>query len=325
MQFLERISCIILTAFLIAGACSIEALSQQPQITTVRTEVSLVNVIFTVVDKYGRLVRGMKKEDFLIFEDKVPQKIEFFSEGGKSGDVPLTIALLIDTSESVKDKLDFEKSTAIEFFKEVLRPNKDLALIIQFDSDVNLVQDFTQNQKDLVKAINSLRAANNTALYDAIYLAAEEKLKLETGRKLMVVITDGEDNASKVRKESAIEAAQKDDVLIYGIGVNSEGYRTNFGVLKKFAEETGGAFFTPHTKFTEIQAAFRSIGEEIQGQYSLGYSSTNKSDTGGFRTIEMRSTVPGLRVRARKGYYASKQSASADNLHPRGLSALSRQ
>ena len=155
----------------------------------------------------------------------------------------MTIALLIDTSGSVKDKLDFEKATAAEFFKEILRPNKDLALIIQFDADVNLVQDFTQNQNDLLDALDSLKAGNSTALYDAVFLAAEEKLKKEVGRKVMVVITDGEDTSSRMRKEEAIQAAQRNDVLIYGIGVQGEEYGTNFGVLKKFAEETGGAFF----------------------------------------------------------------------------------
>jgi VWFA-related protein len=279
--------------------------AQDPQ-TTIRAEVALVNVVFTAMDRKGRPVHDLKMDDFQIFENKEPQTIEFFGALGKASDVPLTIALLIDTSGSVKDKLDFEKATAAEFFKEVLRPNKDLALIIQFDADVNLVQDFTQKQDDLLNALDSLKAGNSTALYDAVFLAAEEKLKREVGRKVMVVITDGEDTSSRMRKEDAIQAAQRNDVLIYGIGVQGEEYGTNFGVLKKFAEETGGAFFSPHAKLSEIQEAFRAIGEEIQGQYSLAYSSTNKKKDGSFRSIDLRCKMSGVRVRTRKGYYAPK-------------------
>jgi len=280
--------------------------SGQETHTTIRAEVALVNVVFTAVDRDNRPIQGLKPDDFQIFENRVPQKIEYFSAVGKGSEVPLTIALLIDTSGSVKDKLEFEKQTAAEFFKEVLRPEKDLALIIQFDSEVNLVQDFTQRQSDLLRALDSLKAGNSTSLYDAVYLAAEEKLRGEIGRKVMVVITDGEDTSSKLRKEEAIESAQKGDVLIYGIGVRSEEFGSNFGVLKKFAEETGGAFFSPRAKLAEIQEAFRAIGQEIQGQYSLAYISTNKKRDGAFRSIDLRCKVRGVRIRARKGYYAPK-------------------
>ena len=157
---------------------------------TIRAEVALVNVIFTAVDKNGRHVPDLKTGDFMVFEDRIPQKVEYFSELGKGTDVPLTIALLIDTSGSVKSKLAYEKETAAEFFREVLRKGKDLALIIQFDSDVNLVQDFTDDPTRLINSLDSLEAGNSTALYDAIFLAADEKLKDETGRKIIVVITD---------------------------------------------------------------------------------------------------------------------------------------
>ncbi len=279
--------------------------SAQDSQTTIRAEVALVDVVFTATDHNGRPVRDLKADDFQIFEDKAPQKIEYFSSLGKGSEVPLTIALLIDTSGSVKDKLEYEKATAAEFFKEILRPNRDLALIIQFDADVNLVQDFTQSQNNLVNALEGLRAGNSTALYDAVYLAADEKLKGEIGRKVMVIITDGGDTSSKLRKEVAVEAAQKSNALIYGIGVRSAD--SDFGVLKKFAEETGGAFFSPRARFDEIQAAFRAIGEEIQGQYSLAYSSTNKKRDGSFRSIDLRCKVRGVRIRTRRGYYAPKQ------------------
>jgi Ca-activated chloride channel family protein len=215
----------------------------------------------------------------------------------------LTIALLIDTSGSVKTKLDFERETAAEFFRKILRRGKDLALIIQFDSDANLVQDFTDDVGRLVRAMDALQAGNSTCLYDAIYLAVEEKLKQETGRKVIVVITDGEDTSSKLRKEAAIEAAQRSDVLIYGIGVRGD-FGVNFGVLKRFSEDTGGLFFSPHARLAEIEAAFRAIGEDLQGQYSLAYSSTNQKRDGSFRNIEVRSKTSSIHIRARKGYYA---------------------
>jgi len=282
----------------------------QEQQPTIRAEVALVNVVFTAVDRNGHHVTGLKAGDFMVFEDRQPQKIEYFSELDKGSEVPLTIALLIDTSGSVKSKLEFEKETAAEFFREVLRKNRDLALIIQFDSEVNLLQDFTNDPNLLIGALDTLQAGNSTALYDAIYLAADEKLKGEVGRKIIVVITDGEDTSSKLRDKAAIEAAQKSDVLIYGIGVRSD-MGTNFGVLKRFAEETGGAFFSPRARFQEIQAAFRAIGEDIQGQYSLAYSSTNPKRDGSFRSIEVRSKLPGVRIRTRKGYYAPRSSREA--------------
>src|SRR5262249_12779880 len=160
-----------------------------------------------------------------------PQRIEYFSDLSHGSDVPLTMALLIDTSGSVKDKLEYEKTTAREFFSRVLRKNKDLALIIQFDSDVNLVQDFTDDPDRLAAALDGLQAGNSTSLYDAVFLAVDEKLKNETGRKVILVISDGDDNASRLRKEVAIEVSQRHDVIIFGIGVKSD-FGTNFGVLK---------------------------------------------------------------------------------------------
>jgi Ca-activated chloride channel family protein len=297
--------CLLLQFSIAFGCSNVEASPQEPQ-TIIRTEVDIVNIVFTVLDRNGRPVPGLKSEDFQVFDNKQPQKIEYFSDLGKNSNIPLTIALLIDTSGSVKGELKYEQDTAAEFFKDIMRPQQDLAMIIQFDSEVNLVQDFTQNHDDLLNALRRLRAGGSTSLYDAVYLATEEKLKHETGRKVMVIIADGEDNSSSVKKEEAIEVAQRNDVLIYGIGVQTE--ESSFRVLKKFAEETGGAFFSPHAKLSEIQAAFRSIGEDIQGQYSLAYAMNARKD-GSFHTIEIRCKMSGVRVRARKGYYAPKATA----------------
>ena len=275
---------------------------QEPQ-ATIRSEVALVNIVFSAVDRKKRIVSDLQKHDFRIYEDRTPQEILYFSDLSEAAEIPLTIALLIDTSGSVKDKLEYEKRTASEFFSKVLRKNKDLALIIQFDSEVNLVQDFTDDQERLLGALDSLRAGNSTSLYDAVFLAVEEKLRHETGRKVVIAITDGEDTASKIDKKLAVETAQKSDVLIYGIGVRG-GYGANFGVLKNFAQETGGRFFSPRSRFSEIQAAFQAINEDLKGQYSVAYVSNNKKRDGSFRSIKLQCKRKGVKIRARKGYYA---------------------
>jgi Ca-activated chloride channel homolog len=296
---------LVLAGLALSSSTGLQAFIEEDPQATIRAEVALVNVVFSVTNSNGVPIRGLKAKDFQILEDKQPQNIDYFSELGKETDIPLTIALLVDTSASVKDKLDFEKTTAAEFFTDVLRPKKDLALIMQFDSDVNLVQDFTQDKGALIKALKSLEAGNNTSLYDAIYLAAEDRLKKEVGRKVMLVISDGEDNGSKIRKEEAIEAAQRNDVVIYGIGVQTE-EKANFGVLKSFAKETGGAFFSPRASLGEIKSAFQSIGRELQGQYSIGYISTNKKRDGSYRAISLRCKAGDVRIRVRKGYYAPR-------------------
>jgi Ca-activated chloride channel family protein len=278
--------------------------TQEPQ-ATIKTKVELVNVIFTATDRNGKTVSGMKAEDFQIFEDRKPQTIDYFNDWTKGSEIPLTIALLIDTSRSVKAKLDYEKQAAAEFFRNVLRKDRDLALIIQFDADVNLVQDFTQDPDRLTSALGKLEAGTSTALYDAVYLAVNEKLKDEPGRKVILIITDGSDTSSKIREKEAIEVAQRNDVLIYGIGVRDE-FGESFGTLRKFADETGGGFFSPAAKLAELRDSFRAIGEDLQGQYSLAYRSTNEKRDGSFRSIDLRCKVPGVRIRARKGYYAPK-------------------
>ncbi|MBP1600449.1 MAG: von Willebrand factor, type [Acidobacteria bacterium] len=299
-----------LAMILLGGTKALPAAAQAqiPQ-TTIRAEVPLVNIIFSALERDNRPVPGLTMDDFLVFEDRKPQKIEYFSQLTEGSEIPLTIALLIDTSGSVRTKLDDEKQTAAEFLRSILRKSKDEALIIQFDSEVRLVQDFTDDTERLVRALNSLEAGNSTSLYDAIYLAVEEKLKGEVGRKVIVAITDGDDTASKLKKEDAIEAAQRSDVLIYGIGVRSREFGANFGVLKRFAEETGGGFFSPQARMTEIQSAFKAIGEELKGQYSLAYTPENRANDGTFRAVEIRCKRKGIRVRARRGYYAPNSNS----------------
>ncbi len=296
IKFQSFLAAVFLAVSLSAG------IPEQTQ-TTIRAEVALVNVVFTAFDRHNQEVPGLNAADFVVFEDRVPQRIQHFSTISQ-GDVPLTIAFLIDTSSSIRDKLDYEEKAAAEFLRSVVHKEKDKALVIQFSTEVELVHDFTHNPEELIAAMRSLRAGGSTALYDAVAFAIDDKLKNVTGRKVIVVITDGEDTASKMRQETVIEMAQKHDVLIYGIGIRSEYYATKFEVLKRFAKETGGRFFPLWANPDEMQDAFRSIHRELQSQYSLAYTSTNTNRDGSYRSIQIRCKRSGVRIRARQGYYA---------------------
>lgn len=291
-----------LSAILLAAISLMAGSPEQPQ-TTIRAEVALVNVVFSAFDRQNRAVAGLHAEDFLILEDRAPQTVKYFSPISK-GDIPLTVALLVDTSASIRERLEDEKQTAAEFLRSVVRREEDSALLIDFNSEVNLVHDFTNNPEELIAAMRPLRAGGTTALFDGLSLAVNGKLKGHTGRKVMVVITDGDDTASKASREMVIEAAQKHDVLIYGIGIRSENFGANFEVLKRFAEETGGRFYSSRPTLGEMQTAFRLIREELQNQYSLAYTSTNSTRDGAYRLIQVRCKRSGVRIRTRKGYYA---------------------
>jgi VWFA-related protein len=313
----ERKRVIRFNTFILAmllAVISLSAGSPEQQQTTIKAEVALVNVVFSAFDRQNRAVPGLRAEDFFVLEDQAPQTIKYFSAISK-GDLPLTIALLIDTSASIRDRLDDEKQTAAEFLRSVVRKEKDSALLIDFNSEVNLVHDFTHNPEELIAAMQPLRAGGQTALYDAVFIAVDEKLKGQAGRKVIVVITDGDDTASKARRETAIETAQKHDVLIYGIGIRSENHDANFGVLKKFAEETGGRFFPSRPTMGEMQTGFQLIREELQNQYSLAYISTNAARDGAYRSIQVRCKRGGVRIRTRKGYYAptAQRPSAASN------------
>ena len=281
---------------------------ESPQVLY-KARVSLVNVVFSVTDKKKRFVNKLTESDFEVYEDGIKQNIDYFSNFSKTGEVPLTIALLLDTSGSVKDKLQLEIDTASEFLRNVLRPSKDLALLMQFSSEVELVQDFTEDVGKLESALNTLRGGGGTALYDAIYLAVEQKLKHEAGRKVIVVLSDGDDNQSQTSKNEAITFAQKGDVLIYGIGVRSDAFRADFGVLKDFAKDTGGRFFRAKANFRELQAAFQEINQDLKNQYGIAYSPANAKQDGTFRKIKVRCLTKSYTVKARSGYYAPKDGS----------------
>jgi Ca-activated chloride channel homolog len=282
---------------------------EKPGEQTLSVNVDLVNVLFTTTDRKGKFIPGLRKEDFKVYEDGKPQPITNFSA---ETNLPLTIALLVDTSGSVRDRLRFEQDAAIEFFDSTLIQGKDRALIITFDSGIDLIQDYTDDSEKLSKSIRTMRAGGGTSLYDAIYLAAARKLAQQPGRRIMVVISDGDDNSSRVSMTEALETVQRNDVVIYTISTNSSGMggdKSGRGdkVLKRFAEETGGRMFSP-LKFEDLDSNFRNISEELRLQYALAYRPANLVADGTFRKIRIEPADKRYVVRARNGYYAPRSS-----------------
>lgn len=301
--------CLFLTVGGLAGSTcpSLQAQRQRQQPPIIRSHVDVVNVICTVRDKKGHYVSNLPRNAFEVYEDGARQKIEFFSyESGEQAEA-LTVVLLVDTSGSVKNKLLFEQKAANEFLSQTLRKNKDMAAVVQFDSDINLVQDFTYDLPTLERAIFSIRAGGATKLYDAIWVTVKDLLSKEVGRRVLVILSDGQDTQSDLSDDDAIRVAQKQDVIIFGIGVEGD---TNFGALKGFAKNTGGSFFRSKADLQRLREVFSEINKEIKNQYSIGYVSTNPARDGSFREIEIRVRGRNLRVRHRRGYYAPGPDSS---------------
>lgn len=272
----------------------------------IRAEVEVVQILSTVRDRRGNYLVDLTRDDFEVYEDGARQEIQYFSFQSDDSAEPLAIALLIDTSGSVKDQLSFLQQAAAEFLSQTLRPEWDLAAVVQFDSDIRLVQDFTFDFGRLEAAVDELAAGGTTKLYDAIWLAAGDMLAQETGRRVMVVLSDGEDTQSMLSDQDAIRKAQENDVAIYGIGVRSAGFTADFRQLRRFAEATGGLFFNSRMELGQLRSVFSQINRELKHQYSLGYVSNNRERDGTFRKIEVRAKRSGLKVTHRKGYYASQ-------------------
>ena len=286
------------------------AASQQPPSRisdqTYRVSVDLVNIFCSVWDKNtNSFVTNLTREDFSVLEDNQKQEIRNFN---RETNLPLTMALLIDTSQSVAPKLKFEQEAATSFFYNVLR-DKDRAMLLEFDSGVTLIQDFTNDANKMAKQIKSLRAAGGTALYDAIYLACDEKLIRETGRKAIVILSDGEDQSSKMTFDQALEMALRAEATIFSISVNRGGFfgvgdtKNGDRVLKQLADESGGRSFFPF-KVEELEDAFRQINQELRSQYNIGYLSSNTKRDGTYRKVEIKIAEKGLKLSYRKGYYA---------------------
>ena len=306
----------------VAVILAIPAMPQEPagQAPVIKSQVSLVNLFATVRDKNKRIVPTLKQEDFRVSEDNQDQKIAFFS---REVALPITLALLLDTSGSEQDMLSAIQDAGSRFIARVIRQG-DEALVMSFDSNVDLLSDFTDQHGQLERAIRKSRinvpdqgtiAGNpgpigsrqitGTALYDAIYLACGEKLASEAGRKAIVIVTDAEDTGSKVRLEEAIEAAQRTDTVIHILLVVDPRYGGNPGIAHKLAEETGGRMISVRSE-KKLAEAFDEISEELRSQYTLGYYPTNSAQDGKFRKVKVETTEHDLKVLARKGYYAPK-------------------
>ena len=291
---------------LMAGVSSNAQLPQRaPEIYHV--DVNLVNVLFSVFDKKTKsFVTAFGKDDFSIYEDGRRQEITNFT---RETDLPLTLALLVDTSSSVAPKLNFEQDAAISFIHNMMK-EVDRAMLVEFNSSVNLLQDFTNDPNKLANQIRKLRAGGNSSLFDAIDVVCDQKMIRETGRKAMVILSDGEDSGSSENYKRAVEMALRAECTIFSISINHGGFfgtsddtRKGDKVLRNLARETGGKVFFPF-KVEELEDAFRQINTELRSQYSIGYVSNNPRTDGRFRKLEIKVNEKNTTVNHRKGYYA---------------------
>jgi Ca-activated chloride channel homolog len=271
-------------------------------------DVTRVNMLFTVTDKKGRFITDLKKEDFEVIEGKKPQTIQEFTA---ESDLPLRLAILVDTSSSIRDRFRFEQEAATEFVNNTIHPGVDKAMVVSFDSSAALVADLMDNTDELDNAILALRPGGGTALYDAIYFACRDKLQQDQPkskfRRAMIIVTDGEDNQSRYTRDQALEMAQKADVVVYAISTNVSHNDTDGDkVLRYLTEETGGRAFFPF-KVEDLEQSFENIANELRHQYNIFYRPEPLKTDGLYHVVELK--VKGrkdLIVRARKGYYAPK-------------------
>jgi VWFA-related protein len=285
---------------------------------SVKVQSNLVNVFVTVRSKDHSIVTGLTKDDFKVYEDGVEQKVEFFS---KETDVPITLAMLMDTSGSMYRIMSAEKEAATRFVSQVLRP-KDEALIMSFDTDVNLLADFTEDQNTLDDGIHRAEVnvdasgiggtagtipsqGGGTNLFDAVYVACHDQLGQEAGRKALIILSDGEDNGSKISENESIEAAQRADAVIHFLLIRDfgaiEGYGA--GIAHKMTDDTGGRTIDVHNE-KSLEQAFDTLTEELHSQYLLAYTPTNEKKDGTFRKIRVEVNKPDAKILARRGYYA---------------------
>lgn len=308
----------------------------------ISTVVNLVDVLFTVLDRRNKLVPALDRTDFKIFDDKLPQEIRYFS---KQSDLPLRIGVLLDTSNSIRDRIKFEQDASINFLFTVLRRNKDEAFAMTFDDDPQIIQSFTGDAGALRDQITKTRAGGGTAIYDAIYEACAKELshpprppgdQPDVVRRVMILISDGEDNLSTHTKTEAIEMAQRTSVVIYTISTsiqwvsltqNNEAsksgdrkYHLTDGdkILQDLAEETGGRSFFPY-HVDDLDQSFQDIGDELRNQYSIAYLPTNYVLDGRYHKIRIE--IPdhkGYQVRARRGYFANASTNTSAPASPSG-------
>jgi VWFA-related protein len=283
---------------------------------------SVVNVFATVRDKHNAIVGDLTQDDFKVYEDGVQQKVAYFY---KEINMPISLAIMMDTSGSMYYMLNAEKDAGSRFVREVMH-HKDEAIVMTFDTDVNLLADFTEDPDVLARAIHRAqinvdatgvggtggtipqRGGGGTNLYDAIYLAVHDELGPEAGRKAVIIMSDCEDNGSKMSERDAIEAVQRGDAVAHVILISdpraTEGY--GGGVAQSLSQETGGRVISVHNE-NSLEKAFDVISEELRSQYQLGYYPTNQARDGTFRKIKVEVARPDTKVLARRGYYAPQR------------------
>ena len=281
--------------------------SEEPT-ATFTTTTNEVRVVFTVTDKHGHYIKDLKKADFKVVDDRKPAELRSFRS---ETDLPLEVGLLIDASNSVRDRFKFEQEAAIEFLNATIRPHYDEAFVVGFDVTPEVVQDFTDNSENLSIGVRSLRAGGGTAMYDALYFACRDKLlKHEQARQVrraIILLSDGEDNQSHVTREEAIEMAERADAIVYTISTNISGMKgAGDKTLERIADATGGRAIFPF-QMREVSDAFSSIQEELRSQYLVAYKPENFVADGRYHTIDIEAPGKGFKVRTRKGYYAQKQ------------------
>ena len=320
-SFLFLLSLVLLGGVVVAQEPAAPRAGQEPEQgegPPIRVFVEEVTIPFIVTDNRNRLVTNLTREDFQVIEEKQSQTITAFA---RETDVPLRIGLLVDTSNSIRDRLDFEQRAAADFLRLLLRPGKDKALLGSFDSMAELLQDFTDDLDKLIGAIQIMRAGGGTALYDAVYFASRDRLMVEAPlnsgfRRALVVLSDGEDNQSRFSRLQTLEMARRAEVMIYTISTNIRGTRMpGDKVLQEFSEETGGRYFQPFS-WDDLDRAFEAINAELRSQYTISFTPTTPRD-GQFHEIEIVTKQKGLKVRARRGYFATQPlGALPSNLPP---------
>jgi VWFA-related protein len=280
----------------------------------IRVQVNLVNLFATVRDKHKAIVTGLKQDDFQVYEDGQPQEITYFSA---ESNLPITLGVLLDTSGSEYFLLSSEKEAGSRFLARVLRKG-DLAMVMTFDTDVDLLADFTDDRGVLDRAINRAQinapsggliaqgplpssGSGGTNFYDAVYLAAHDKLSEEAGRKAIIVLTDAEDTGSKLKLQDAIEAAQRTDTVVHILLVAADG--GDQGVAKRLTDETGGRTIIVRNE-KNLEQAFDQISEELRSQYTIGYTPTNKAHDGSYRKVKLELKNKDYSALTRRGYYA---------------------
>jgi VWFA-related protein len=330
LLFALVIAGLFLAAIVFAQQQSQQSDQDQKPGETLKINVNVVQLFFNVKDKHGALIPSLTKDDFTIAEDTKPQTIKYFTA---ESNLPLTLGMMIDSSGSQRNVLDMEKEVGGAFLKQILT-DKDEAFVISFDISIDLLQDFTRDTHRLQAALDKARINTDftsggipgmgggpvpqrnspgTLLYDAVYLSAHDMLSKETGRKAMILLTDGQDEGSRLKIQEAIEASQKADAIVYVLLCADRGFYGGFGgysgegEMRKLTEQTGGRVINVGNKFDKLKEAFNQIANELRSQYNIGYTPTNPNQDGTYRKIEIKNKQ-NYKVQARAGYYAIRRS-----------------